>query len=194
MKKIEVQNLFKIFGPHPERALQMVKNGLGKDEIMEKTQHGVGVSDVSFDVNEGEILVVMGLSGSGKSTLVRCINRLNDLIDSVRIEGDVTFEGRSIFDPEIDINALRKRIAELYTAIGYNKHGKTVLYRALYRHLSNSTERLEELYRLVRRYPGSRPLKLTIVSKLQNIVIDSAIRVDNKVLEELQQLQDVDVA
>jgi DNA polymerase-3 subunit alpha len=61
-------------------------------------------------------------------------------------------------------------------------------------HLNSSTERLEELYRLVRRYPGNRPLKLTIVSKLQNIVIDSAIRVDNKVLEELQQLQDVDVA
>ncbi len=61
-------------------------------------------------------------------------------------------------------------------------------------HLNRNTEVLEELYRLVRRHPGKRPLKLTIVSKLQNIVIESAIRVDNKVLEELQKLHDVDVA
>jgi len=61
-------------------------------------------------------------------------------------------------------------------------------------HLNRGTEQLEELYRLVRRYPGNRPLQLTIVSKLQNIVMDSAIRVDNKVLEELHKLSDVDVA
>jgi DNA polymerase-3 subunit alpha len=60
-------------------------------------------------------------------------------------------------------------------------------------HLNKSTEQLEALYQLIRRYPGNRPLKLTIVSKLQNIVMDSAIRVDNKVLEELHKLPDVDV-
>jgi len=92
MKKIVVQNLYKIFGPHPEKAMGLVKQGRSKDEIMEATHHGVGVADVSFEVNEGEILVVMGLSGSGKSTLVRCINRLiKPTAGKVMVDGqDVT--------------------------------------------------------------------------------------------------------
>ena len=61
-------------------------------------------------------------------------------------------------------------------------------------HLDHGVERLDELYRLVRRHPGTRPLKLTIVSKLQNVVIESAIRVNNSIMEELGELADVDVA
>ncbi|MFO8048702.1 MAG: glycine betaine/L-proline ABC transporter ATP-binding protein [Desulfosudaceae bacterium] len=76
--KILIENLYKVFGPHPDTAMEMLKQGKSKEEIMEKTKHGVGVADASFTVKEGEILVVMGLSGSGKSTLVRCINRLID--------------------------------------------------------------------------------------------------------------------
>ncbi len=76
--KILIENLYKVFGPHPDTAMKMLKQGKSKEEIMEKTKHGVGVADASFTVKEGEILVVMGLSGSGKSTLVRCINRLID--------------------------------------------------------------------------------------------------------------------
>ena len=75
-EKIVVKNLYKIFGTRPERALKLYQEGLSKDDIMEKTKQTIGIADVSFTVNEGEILVIMGLSGSGKSTLVRCINRL----------------------------------------------------------------------------------------------------------------------
>lgn len=78
MEKIRVENLYKIFGNNPKKIIPMLKQGASKDEIMEKTKHGVGVNNASFGVKEGEIVVVMGLSGSGKSTLVRCINRLID--------------------------------------------------------------------------------------------------------------------
>ena len=74
--KIVVKELYKIFGAHPDKALKLLKEGKSKDEILKKTGQGVGVADVNFHVDEGEILVIMGLSGSGKSTLVRCINRL----------------------------------------------------------------------------------------------------------------------
>lgn len=76
MSKIKIENLYKIFGSHPSKIVKMLENGATKAEIMEKTKHGVGVNNASFSVEEGEIVVVMGLSGSGKSTLVRCINRL----------------------------------------------------------------------------------------------------------------------
>jgi glycine betaine/proline transport system ATP-binding protein len=76
MQKIVVENLFKVFGPHPERALALLERGQGKEEILKKTGLGVGVNNASFEVAQGEIVVVMGLSGSGKSTLVRCVNRL----------------------------------------------------------------------------------------------------------------------
>lgn len=76
MEKIRVENLYKIFGPSPKKIIPMLEKGATKDEVMEKAKHGVGVNKASFSVEEGEIVVVMGLSGSGKSTLVRCINRL----------------------------------------------------------------------------------------------------------------------
>lgn len=74
--KITGKKLYKIFGGNHEEALKLLAAGKDKDEIFEATGQTVGVNDVSFEVAEGEIFVVMGLSGSGKSTLVRMINGL----------------------------------------------------------------------------------------------------------------------
>jgi glycine betaine/proline transport system ATP-binding protein len=91
MEKIELKNVCKIFGDHPRKALSMLKEGKGKDEVQAKTGSVVGVDNVSFTVSQGEIVVVMGLSGSGKSTLVRCINRLFE-----PTSGEIIVDGQDV--------------------------------------------------------------------------------------------------
>ena len=74
---IKIENVWKVFGNTSSEALDAIQNKrISKTEALEKYNSVIGVSDVSFDVNQGEIFCVMGLSGSGKSTLVRHINRL----------------------------------------------------------------------------------------------------------------------
>lgn len=74
--RIEIRNLFKIFGPDPQDALRRLKAGATKDSLLAETGHVLGVDDVSLGVPKGSISVIMGLSGSGKSTLARCVNRI----------------------------------------------------------------------------------------------------------------------
>ena len=75
-KQIIIDQVFKVFGDAPEQAMDLVRQGLGKQDILARTGHSIGVFDASFTIEPGEIFVVMGLSGSGKSTLVRMLNRL----------------------------------------------------------------------------------------------------------------------
>lgn len=76
MSKFEVKNLTKVFGKNSTKALSLLDDKLSKSEILKQTGATVGVNKVSFDVEEGEIFVIMGLSGSGKSTLIRLLNQL----------------------------------------------------------------------------------------------------------------------
>lgn len=89
--KIQVRGLSKVFGKHPKKALELRDQGLKRPEILEKTGQTLGLSNIDFDVYEGELLVIMGLSGSGKSTLIRCLNRLIDTS-----EGDIVIDGENI--------------------------------------------------------------------------------------------------
>ncbi|OEH85151.1 glycine betaine/L-proline ABC transporter ATP-binding protein [Desulfuribacillus stibiiarsenatis] len=86
--KIKVSDVTKIFGKSSKRALQLIKEGKSKDQILKETGSTVGVNRASFEVKSGEIFVIMGLSGSGKSTLVRLLNRLIEpTLGQIHIDG-----------------------------------------------------------------------------------------------------------
>ncbi|NSN45358.1 glycine betaine/L-proline ABC transporter ATP-binding protein [Enterococcus faecalis] len=91
MPKVKVNHLTKIFGKKTKPALEMIRANKSKTEILEKTGATVGVYDVNFEVEEGEIFVIMGLSGSGKSTLIRL---LNCLIEPT--SGNIYIDGQDI--------------------------------------------------------------------------------------------------
>ncbi|MCZ7676726.1 MAG: glycine betaine/L-proline ABC transporter ATP-binding protein [Roseovarius sp.] len=87
--KIKIENVSKVFGPDPASALPLIRDGLSKSEILERSGHVVGIRNVSLDIPAGGIFVVMGLSGSGKSTLIRHINRLIDpTAGRIRVDGE----------------------------------------------------------------------------------------------------------
>ncbi len=70
--------------------------------------------EISMTIPEKQITAFIGPSGCGKSTLLRCFNRLNDLVDGVRTEGKILFEGQDIHDPDLDVNALRSRVGMVF--------------------------------------------------------------------------------
>lgn len=128
MSKIKVNNLIKVFGNHPEKALELLENGFSKNEILKKTKQAVGIAGVSFDVYEGEVFVVMGLSGSGKSTLIRCLNRL---IDST--SGSILLDDEDItkMSKEKLIEVRRKKLGMVFQKFGLFPH-KTVVENVEY--------------------------------------------------------------
>ncbi|MDY0331685.1 MAG: ATP-binding cassette domain-containing protein [Thiomonas sp.] len=103
--KISIQSVSKIFGKHANKAIDLLKNGLGKSKVQAETGVVVGVHDVSLDIYPGEIFVIMGLSGSGKSTLLRLINRLQDpTVGRILVDGEdataMSLKGPSSFSVE----------------------------------------------------------------------------------------------
>ncbi len=70
--------------------------------------------DINFQIPRGKVTSLIGPSGCGKSTMLRCVNRINDLIDSVHIEGDMKIDGDSIFSPGVDVIELRKRMGMVF--------------------------------------------------------------------------------
>ena len=128
MPKIELKNVYKIFGEDPQSVLPLVQNGATKEEILEETDHTVGLDNVSISVEEGETFVCMGLSGSGKSTLIRHINRLID-----PTEGEVLVDGVNVLEfNESELLELRRhKMSMVFQSFGLFPH-KTVIQNVAY--------------------------------------------------------------
>ena len=90
-ERLRIENLYKIFSDRPEKAMELLKAGAGKEQVLAETMSVVGLNDVSLSVPAGAMYMIMGLSGSGKSTLARCINRLNE-----PTAGKIFLDGRDI--------------------------------------------------------------------------------------------------
>jgi glycine betaine/proline transport system ATP-binding protein len=89
MPLIQVNDLYKIFGPNPKRAIPLIKEGMSKGEILKQTGCTIAINGATFEIEKRETFVVMGLSGSGKSTFIRCLNRLIEpTAGEILINGD----------------------------------------------------------------------------------------------------------
>ncbi|MGM0594285.1 MAG: glycine betaine/L-proline ABC transporter ATP-binding protein ProV [Pseudomonadota bacterium] len=126
--KIVVEDLYKIFGPEPETAIDLLEQGYDKDAIFERTRTTVGVQQANFSIRAGEVFVVMGLSGSGKSTLVRMINRLIEPTrGAVYVDGhDVTAMNRKEL-----IELRRREMSMVFQSFALMPH-RTVLENAAF--------------------------------------------------------------
>ena len=120
--KISCRNLWKVFGVNPESFMKKYDSNPSVDDLKNNGYIGA-VQDVSFDVYEGEILIIMGLSGSGKSTIIRCITRLNDPTC-----GQIDYEGKDLLkasDEEL-IDIRRHKMGMVFQNFGLLPH-RTVL-------------------------------------------------------------------
>ena len=124
MNKINIKDLYLIFGNEKQKALRLLKEGKSKSEILKATGCTIAVRDANLSIDEGEIFVIMGLSGSGKSTLLRCINRLIK-----PTSGEVIINGTDISkvsDKEL-LQIRRKELAMVFQNFGLLPH-RTVLH------------------------------------------------------------------
>lgn len=72
------------------------------------------LTDISFEMKKNRVTAFIGPSGCGKSTLLRCFNRMNDLVDSVRVTGEIILDNKNIYAPDIDVTALRQRVGMVF--------------------------------------------------------------------------------
>ncbi|MFF7707529.1 betaine/proline/choline family ABC transporter ATP-binding protein [Pseudomonas sp. NPDC007930] len=128
MAAIELQQVTKVFGRQPRSALELLAQGLGKDEILARTGCVVGVADVSLSIAAGECFVIMGLSGSGKSTLVRHLNRLID-----PTQGRILVGGQNVLalNPKALREYRRQQVSMVFQSFALLPH-KTVLGNVAY--------------------------------------------------------------
>jgi len=93
----------------PDSDIKIKANGLN---LWYGENHAI--QDINMAIHKNKITALIGPSGCGKSTFLRCINRMNDLIDQVRIKGEIQVEGKNVYDNDVDVVAVRKRIGMVF--------------------------------------------------------------------------------
>ena len=118
-RRIEVNDVWKVFGDNPERVFQPEYLEMSRTELQEHLGVVVGLRNISFQVDAGQIFVVMGLSGSGKSTLVRCLTRLMEATS-----GQIRFDGEDIctYSPAQLMQFRRTKVAMVFQHFGLLPH------------------------------------------------------------------------
>lgn len=121
--KIEIKDLYLVFGHDKQKALKMLRKGKTKQEILKETGCTIAVNNANFTIRQGEIFVIMGLSGSGKSSLLRCLNLLNR-----PTSGKVIVNGKDIahMGKEELRHVRRRELAMVFQHFGLLPH-RTVL-------------------------------------------------------------------
>ena len=105
------------------------------------------LNGIDLDIPEHNVIALIGPSGCGKSTFLRCLNRMNDTIDIARVTGDLTLDGRDIYDPEVDVVELRARVGMVFQKP--NPFPKSIYENIAYgpriHGLANSRDELDEI-------------------------------------------------
>jgi glycine betaine/proline transport system ATP-binding protein len=121
--QVSCSNVWKVFGPNPERVIESGDVDLPRAELMAKTGCTVASRDISFDVPRGEVFVIMGLSGSGKSTLVRCVTRLIE-----PTSGSISICGQDVLgaDPGALRELRRTKVSMVFQHFGLFPHRNVI--------------------------------------------------------------------
>lgn len=123
---VSMRGLYKIFGARGKDVLHHVQGGMGKEELLARHGHVLGLNNINVDMQAGEITVVMGLSGSGKSTLIRHLNRLIE-----PTVGEIIVQGEDVMDLSEDglRKARQERMSMVFQKFALLPH-KTILKNA----------------------------------------------------------------
>jgi phosphate transport system ATP-binding protein len=102
-------------GPHSPHAVETIRDPIVKSRNLHLYYgKSEALKDISMDFPRHEVTALIGPSGCGKSTFLRCLNRMNDLIDDVRTTGAIEFDNQDITDPAIDVIELRRRVGMVF--------------------------------------------------------------------------------
>lgn len=100
--------------PNSSNAHQILEPALRAENVSVYYGSNLAVRDVYLDIPKHKIIAFIGPSGCGKSTILRCFNRMNDLVESARVKGRITFNGQDIYAPNVDPVELRRRIGMVF--------------------------------------------------------------------------------